>query len=150
MLFKTPSISAQFEAVHPELREALEELDADLRGDGLPELTVTDVGRTTAEQEEIYWRRYHLPNVSEAAARAKARRKFSWHLCGAAVDFRCWQYTPEQRRRIRAWIYRRCPSPLWEFLEHDTGSGVHFHLGRQDFEVRRRYERQNRVSTGAV
>jgi hypothetical protein len=149
VLFKDPPISPELFRVHPELRRVLFELDAKIDGWGFPPLTVTHLARTVAQQEEFYWRTFS--GLPEAAAREKARRKFSWHLCLCAADLRHRDYSPEQAAQITAWVQERCASPLWELLvEETTGTGPHFHLGRRDYEWRRKYEQQTKVSTGAV
>lgn len=150
-LFKSPDLSREFFRIHPELRRVLFELDAKLDAWGWPELTVTHLHRTVGQQEEFKWRGFIAHGLDEAAAREKARRKFSWHLADCAADLRRHVYAPEQLREIRAWIYERCPSPIWEFIDEETGgTAPHMHLARQDFEWRRRYEQRTNTSTGAA
>lgn len=150
MLFKTTDLSAEFFRIHPELRRALFELDAKIEGWDFPPLTLVHLHRTVEQQEQLYWGTFS--GVDEAAARAKARRKFSWHLADCGADLRSRDYSEEQANQIRAWIAERCPSPMWEFLpeEHAGSTGPHFHLARQDFLWRQRYERDTNTSTGAV
>jgi hypothetical protein len=141
VLFKSTSLAAQWASIHPEVRVALGELDDQLDAWGLPTLTVTDAIRTKAQQEDLYWRMYLGSGVLEVAAREKARRKFSWHLTACAVDFRGskpWEAPDE--RRIRSWLRKRCPTPQWECLLHDAGTGVHFHVAHKDFGWRRKWE----------
>ena len=144
MHFKSPSVGAQYMALHPELRRALSELDLQVRDWGLEEICLTQAIRTPGEQEEIYWPRYIGPSVTEEEARAKARRKLSWHLFGTAADIRSKTYTAQERKKIAAWLKERCPRPEWEFIEHNIGHGDHFHLGRRDWLWARDWERRTR------
>jgi hypothetical protein len=139
VLFKTALLGQQYPALHPELRRVLGELDAQLKGWGLPEGTITEGFRTPAEQEELYWRMFL--KLGEREARMKARRKFSWHCVRCAVDFRNHDWTASDRDMIRSWMRNRCTRPEWEVLEHDAGTGLHFHLARVDFSWRRKSEK---------
>lgn len=144
MLFKTEALSAELELVHPELRQVLTELSAQIDAWGFPKLVVTHLVRTVAQQEEYKWKAIAKQHgLSEKDARAKARRKFSWHLASCGADLRRRDYSPKQLREIRAWLYEHCPSPVWEFIdEEEGGTAPHFHLARQDFTWRRKYEQR--------
>lgn len=153
MLFKTPALSAELETVHPELRQVLVALSKQIREWGFPELVVTHLHRTAEQQEEYKWRAIAKQHgLSEKDARAKARRKFSWHRANCGADLRRREYSSKQLREIRAWLYEHCPSPMWEFIdEEEGGTAPHFHLARQDFDWRRKYDAQTlAASTGAV
>ena len=151
MLFKTTALASEFFRIHPELRRVLFGLDAKIDEWNFPSLTLTHLHRTLDQQEDFKWRRFAKQGLAEPEARTKARRLFSWHLADCGVDFRRHIYEPAQLREIRAWIYERCPSPMWEFIdEEEGGTAPHFHLARQDFTWRQRYERDTGKSTGAT
>lgn len=137
MLFKSPKLSTEYGSLHPALRKVLAELDAQLAAWELPGLTITEALRTRDGQEALYWKRLRTPAMTEDKARRLARERFSWHLIGAAADFRNSMYSPAERRQIARWLRTRCPAPAWEVLEHDVGRGDHFHLGIRDFVWRK-------------
>lgn len=129
MLFKTAYMSAQYHSQDSELRAVLFELDAVLKSKGITEFTISEG-----------WRR-HLPG-----------KPFSYHYIGCAVDFRSSEkdakqskmYTSAESRFIMGWLSRRCPPSGWEVLEHDAGTGLHFHLARKDLEGRKKWEAAQR------
>ncbi len=138
MLFKTALIGTQYAALHPELRRVLGELAAQNKEWDLPQLVLTEAFRTPEEQEDIYWRMFS--SLPPAEARMKARRKFSWHLCGCAVDVR----TGDALRAL-AWLQGKYPGPEFELLVHDVGLGKHLHVAYRDFGWRKKYEQTDRV-----
>jgi hypothetical protein len=107
-------------------------------------LVVTDAIRTPQENTKIYSAFYFGRGLSREDAAAKAASRFSWHMVGAAADFRgtSGPYSPEDCVRIGQWLAGRCERPLWEVLEHDVGKGRHFHLGRCDFGWRKDWEKK--------
>lgn len=149
MLFKTTALAAEYPRLHPELRKLLTQLDEHITGLELAPLTLTHVLRTKAEQEELYWARYHTSGVTEATARELARKRFSWHLCACAADFRASCYSAEHRALLRRWLTAKFQKPGWEILEHDIGRGEHFHVAVCDQAWRRKFE-QPESSAGTV
>lgn len=138
MRFKTPSLAQEFARLHPDVIAAVKALDDFSHANRLPELVVTHAIRTPAQQEAIYWRSIaKAKGLSEAEARAEARRKFSWHLCRCAVDLRNNHYTAVQLAQVMDFLKRGREAPLWEVISHDVGRGNHLHLGRRDFSWRR-------------
>ncbi len=133
MLFKTALIGTQYASLHPELRRILGELEKQLEEWDLPKPVLTEAFRSVLEQEEIYWRSF--VGVPEAEARMKARRKFSWHLCGCAADLRV-----GDAHRALAWLQGKYPGPELERVVHDVGYGMHLHIGYRDFGWRKKYE----------
>lgn len=145
MLFKTAAIEQQYPRLHLELRKVLTELEVQNELWELPKLVITEAFRTPAEQEEIYWRSMlkrkdvtgKMVPVPEREARMLARRKFTFHFVGAAVDLRA--HDPD---RALAWLQGR----LWnvraghELLIHDVGTGKHLHVAVRDVEGRKKYE----------
>lgn len=146
MLFKTPAMEAQHAKAHPELREAMAEADATIIGWGLPPLMVTEVERTPGENFAIYFRKGLDEGLTEAHAKWRAERQFSYHLCLCAEDFRSSgrPWTPGERDRIFAMLRARCPKGQWGLLLHDAGTGLHFHLEAKDFLWRRNWEQRHR------
>lgn len=140
MHFKTPEIGLQWGSLHPELRTRLGELDEFLNESGLPTFTVTDAIRTPDEQEGLWWGDYLKKGYLETEARAKARAQFSWHLVATAADFRGFKPWGEERARVWGWLKQHCASSEWELLEHDVGTGRHFHLAYRDFGRRKKWE----------
>lgn len=143
MLFKTTAISTQFRDLHPDLRGLLHVLDAQLEVWKLPPFTVTEALRTKEGQEHIYWAQFSSKGFSEEEARRMARRKFSWHMCGCAADFRSsgQPYSDDERDQISEWLKDKCGGSAWELLEHDIGHGRHFHVAKRDFSWRHKWER---------
>jgi hypothetical protein len=139
MRWTTPQLEAEFLRVHPDVSAVLVGLDEWSRARNLPEVWVTHVLRTQKEQEEIYWPTLvKLHHLSEEAARAKARVRFSWHLVACAVDIRNRNYTGDELQAVMGYLNGRCTPGPWELLSHDVGRGSHVHVGRRDFTWRRR------------
>ncbi len=148
MLFKSTAIASQFRDLHPDLKAVLYVLDAQLDFWKLPPLTVTDALRSADEQEALYTTHYLKKGFAQDEAERMARKKFSWHRVGTAVDFRSsgHPYTDDERDQISQWLHEKCPSPEWELLFHDIGHGKHFHVARQDFLWRRKWEQRGFVA----
>lgn len=142
MIFKTPAMEEQWKDAHPELRDVIGVLEAQLVAWGYPPICVTEVDRTKAENFAIYFQRELADGLTESHARWRAERQFSYHFCGCAVDFRSSgdPYNAGQRERIFWWLRKRCPVGPWGLLFHDTGSGLHFHLERKDGARRKAWE----------
>lgn len=142
MLFKTTRIGSEYPTLHKDLREKLSALETYLKAWSLPGLTITDAQRTVDEQEALYLPVYRKQGASEDDARKLARHRFSWHLLGCAADFRSSgpPWSKAATGRVNAWLKVNCPGALWEVLEHDLGTGLHFHLARRDFLARRHAE----------
>lgn len=140
MLFKSPSLSIQFDGLHPELRRVLKELDAKLAEWGFEQLTITDLWRDRAENAAIYLREGLAAGLTTGDAKWRAEHRFSWHFVMAAADARSTKYTAKQRKFILSWLTHRCPRHEWEVLEHTVGAGMHFHIARKDEEWRRARE----------
>lgn len=135
MKFKTPALADEFARLHPDVIAAVRALDDFSHENRLPELVVTHAIRTPEMQEAIYWRGLaKSKGLSEADARAEARKKFSWHLARCAVDLRNNHYTAVQRRQVMEFLKQGREKPHWEVIEHDVGRGDHIHLGRRDFD----------------
>lgn len=45
-----------------------------------------------------------------------------------AIDFRNVHYTEDQRPKVEAWLYDRCPRPTWGRVFKPHGTGAHYHL----------------------
>ena len=119
MKFKTPALELEFrEALHPDVREALEELDAWSAEQAIPGVVLTCISRN-----------------AESNAKANGKER-SWHLVNAAADLRTWHYTPAQRAAVLGWLQSECPREGWELLLHDAGTGSHIHLARKDMQWR--------------
>jgi hypothetical protein len=147
MNFKSAEIGVQYARLLPEVRQVLAELDERLHQWGSERLTITDAIRTPGEQEELYWHSYVGGGVGPEEARQLAREKFSWHLVGAAADFRALAYNAEERSKIWSWLHERCPAVDWELLIHDVGRGEHFHVAKRSHELRKQWE-DERTSPG--
>lgn len=142
MQFKTPVIASQFLGLHPDLRVLLHDLDEWLWDNKMERLTVTDALRTREDQRRLYTKTYQAQRMSDAEAQDKAFRRFSYHLCACAADFRhtVKPYMADEQKRIWEWLAKHCTGSEWELLEHDLGWGKHFHIARRDFEWRRKWE----------
>lgn len=149
------------DAIHPDLRKLLSDLDRWTEGRGYPPLTLTSLVRTEFEQEAIYaprWlecvRRYEkgekLTRVekahamkcwgkSEAEVRNMARARFSWHLARCAADIRIYNYLPEQLLAVKGWLQDKAREPLWFWLHELTPP--HIHVERRAFDWRKEYDR---------
>jgi hypothetical protein len=136
----------------------VEALDVWSRENGLPEAFVTEILRTPEQQEDIY-SRYALgliaklrdgqdmPPKDRAMAlelsklvlpdiREWARRRFSWHLVGCAVDLRSRHYSMSQLARVMKFLRKRCLGPSWLVLAHDvTAPHIHIQLSRPEKRV---------------
>lgn len=142
MLFKSTAMASEFRDLHPDLRSVLLVLDAQLDFWKLPPLTITDLLRTPVDQERLYTPQYLAKGFSDEDARRMARKKFSWHLVGAAADFRSSgpPYSDDERDRVSEWLNQKCGGSGWELLLHDIGHGKHFHVGRRDWTWKGRWE----------
>lgn len=125
MRFKDAQAEAEFaKRLHPAVRQVLEELDDWCLENALPQVVVTCLGRSGLENQ---------------AANGVTH---SWHLYSCAADIRSKHYTPTQKAVVLSWLTRTCPKPMWELLEHDAGSGSHFHLARRDFSWRNTFSKR--------
>lgn len=141
MIFKGAAMLQESKQLHPDVKFALLDLDDFCKAKGYPEIVVTMVLRTAAQQEEIYWRQIaNSMHLSEIEARKLARKKFSWHKVGCAADIRNRHYTKEQRGQIMLHLLEGRTKGPWEILEHDVGRGDHIHIGRRDFAFRSKWE----------
>ncbi len=141
VLFKQAHLATELRESHPDLRKVLGELEEQLKAWGLPSFTVTDAHRTQRELEEIYTAKYMREGMATGPAKKMAGARRSWHVYRCAVDFRNHDYADADRDMILGWLRNRCPRPMWEVLEHViVGNKPHFHLGRRDFEWRRKFE----------
>lgn len=150
------------ENIHPDLRAFLLTLDAWLKAEGLPELTITMLGRTIDEEVSIYLGFWvglmerlkrgdeTLTKKEETLAREKSKKTpavlmaeakslFSYHFCWCAADIRDKQYTHEQKAEVIKWIKAQCQPPLWLVLEHDI-TAPHIHVQRTDFAWRTKFD----------
>lgn len=137
MRFKSAALDMEFHGgLHPAVKDIVKDLDDWSKEQGLPSVVITHVLRTREDMEVLYWKRIHRqanPPISEALARSMARRKFSWHLVGCAVDIRNNHYLPGQRKAVMAKLRTLAkPAHKFELLEHDIGRGDHIHLGIKD------------------
>jgi hypothetical protein len=151
MKFASPHMEFEFaEGLDDQLRLVVQALDFWSRENGIPEVFVTEVQRTVAEQERIYTRHadkliYKLKAGSQmrpadrtlAVELAKlsrdevmdwARRRFSWHLVNCAIDMRVKHYSETEADQVMEFIHKRCPAPKFEVLKHDV-TAPHIHLG---------------------
>jgi hypothetical protein len=143
--FKTAALEFEFDGVHPGVAATLHALDEYSEAMGLPEVVVTDVLRTPAQQEAIYWRALQKAgNLTEEEARSAARKKFSWHLVAAAVDLRNTHYSRAQLEEAVAFLKKGRSAPMWEVLSHDVGQGHHLHVGRKDFSWRLAFQQKKK------
>lgn len=164
MKFKEPQLEMEFNAMHPDVRRTVMNLDVWSREQGIPEVVVTQVLRSDADQESIYTRHADaliaklrngarlppadkalaekLEAMSAAGRRKWARERFSWHKIGAAADLRNKHYTPAQLAAVMAHLRTGRAGPDWEILSHDVHSGSHLHVGRKDFLYRKDFEQQ--------
>ncbi len=137
MKFKNPALEMEFVAgLHPEVKAVMTDLDEWCQANGYPEVFVTHVLRTRADQEVIYWQmiKNQNPGLSAADARKRARAKFSWHLGGCAIDIRNKSYTKLQLANVMAHLKLGKAPSRWECLSHDVGNGEHIHVGIKDVE----------------
>jgi hypothetical protein len=133
MKFKTPELAEQFARVHPLTHEAVTKLDEWSKGRHFPEVTVTHVYRTPQVQEGIYWKGiFAAGGLTEEAAKAKARSKFSWHLVGCGCDLRNIEYSADQLVAVVNFLREGRDDSAWEILSHDVGRGSHLHVGFKD------------------
>lgn len=130
MLFKTPRIQSEWDRQEPELRAVLEELDAHLKYWGMAPLMLTELGRTGAEDFAIYLREGLKNGLSARHAKWAAEHHFTFHFVDCAADFRSSgkPWTRAEDARVFAWLRKRCPVGEWGLLQHDAGTGLHFHL----------------------
>lgn len=154
MLYKSARIKAEWQLLHTQVRNAWFELDAWLQGQGLEGVTITDVGRTPAENFGIYRARYIAQGMEPAAAEEKAASRFTWHdselMCAADGRGSGEPWGDEVYARVLAWVTARCPVGQFEVLEHDVGRGRHLHIAFRDFLKRREWEQRRRSRAGAV
>lgn len=140
MLFKTPEMSAQYGALHPEIRRLVADIDLKASDLGFAPFTMTEGFRTRREQTRIYTDIYLSEKYTPDEALARAEKQFSWHLCGCAIDFRNHALSTKQRAQVFAWLDERCrPPELWEVKQHNVGAGLHFHVGWRDWDKRARF-----------
>ncbi len=158
MNYKTPVLELEFlEGLDERVRFNIQALDLWSRENGIPEVTVVEVLRTPRENERIYTRHAEqliqkvangdrmrpadrtlateLAGLSRDDVMAWARRRFSWHLVGQAVDIRSRHYSERQAEQVLEFLMKRCPAPEWELLKHDV-AGPHIHVGRKDWKKR--------------
>lgn len=148
------------EGLDPEVRMVIQALDAWSEENSLPRVVVTEVLRSAEEQERIYTEyadklifklktgKKMPPGERELAGQLIkltrdevmdwARRRFSWHRVGQAVDMRSRQYAQSQIDRVMAFLRKRCQGPAFELLEHDI-TAPHIHVAF------RRPEKRNEV-----
>lgn len=165
--FLSPNMQAQFDGVHPDVRELLLRFDAYAVEQGLPATTLTEVWRTPADQVRIYvpfWeaivhksrlnpnelsasQQRELASVlglTKAQLERKALARPSNHLWRCAVDVRTKHYTPTQKQIAATWFSRalkvdgQLPAH-WEFLVHDI-AGPHIHVGRRDADWKAKFD----------
>jgi hypothetical protein len=136
MLFKSPEIGLQWLRCHHKTKEAVTSIDAQVQLWRLPELTITSLARTHAENTTIYLGTFLREGHEPAEALAMAEEKLSYHLEGVecAADFRSSgePYSPSTNDRIHGWMKDQFPSDRYEVLFHDVGRGMHHHLAFKD------------------
>jgi hypothetical protein len=138
MRFKTSNTELEWAALHPLLKDLISRLDAYCLDEGIPEVVITEILRSPADQERLYWRQMQREfSLSEDAARHKARAKDSMHLWGCAVDLRESHWLAGQKKQVVNWLriemakISKKPG-FWEFLPDIHGSGPHVHIARKD------------------
>lgn len=146
MNFKTPRIQSEWDRQEPELRDVLLELDAHLMFWGLPNITVTELHRTKEEAFKLYFAEGRAKGLSAQNAKWRAQRRFTYHFCDCAADFRSSgkPWTKAETDRVFAWLRKRCPVGAWGLLFHDAGTGPHFHLELKSKERRDAWEQAQR------
>lgn len=167
MKFKTTSMELFFrgDLCQRDMHREAEDFDIWSARHGLPEPTVSDLQRPKQRNTDIYFaRNVELRTAattgdlsklslkdqekakwcrgkSDAELLRDAEAQVSWHCFGCAVDFSGNAYTPEQREEINAYFEARLHRPMWEYMLHRVvGENPHFHIGRRDFDHRRRVQ----------
>jgi hypothetical protein len=131
---------SEWPLLHPDVQEVVIALDSWTRAKGWPEVVVTDVLRTRAEQEALYWKSIMAAKkCTEFEARKSARSRFSWHMCFCAADLRDSHYTSAQLDEVVRWLRAHREPPMWEILDHTVGAGRHLHVARRGFDWRTRH-----------
>jgi len=157
MKFATPNLELEFNALHPDVRKAIKDLDEWSKKRGFPEVVVTHCLRTRDDQERIYFKyvqglrkkradkvqltaaEQRISIMSDKDAKAWAREKFSWHLVACAVDIRNIHYTRTQLLEVLGYLKTGRALGPWEILSHDVSNGNHIHVGVKDFAFRKKY-----------
>lgn len=146
MFYKTSYIAQQYITQDSELRRVLSDLDDELAERGIAAFTITEGWRRHSENIATYTANYLAEKKTLAEAKRLAEEQFSYHLVGSAVDFRSsgkehgTPYTTKERLFILEWLRPRCPKDKWEVLEHNVGTGLHFHLARKNLDARAKWE----------
>lgn len=122
MKFKFAHLRDEFPNLHPETWRAAMALDHWSIERKFPEVVVTCVDRSLADQKEIY-----------------GDHRFSWHLVRCAVDIRNSHYSIDQLGRVLEFL-KDGRDEGWEILNHDVGKGSHIHVGFRDPEWRARFK----------
>ncbi len=158
MNFKAPGLELEFrEGLDERVRFNLQALDLWSRENGIPEVWVTQVLRSPQEQERIYTQyaekliyrlkagermrakdrslATELSTLSREDVMSWARRRFSWHMVGQAVDMRSRHYSERQAEMVLEFLMKRCHAPAWEVLKHDV-TGPHIHVGLKEWKKR--------------
>lgn len=132
MLFKSPEIGLQWLRCHDKTRAAVTSIDAQVQLWRLPQITITELSRTHADNTVIYLDAFLKEGHAPDEALAMAEEKLSYHLEGVecACDFRSSgePYSPKDNDRIHGWMKEQFPSEKWEVLFHDVGRGLHHHI----------------------
>lgn len=117
--FKDARTEDQYDSLHQELKDILEEFGHWSASAKIPMPVVTCLGRSDGDNAELY----------------SGKARFSWHIPGKdgiirAMDLRVLHYTPEQKARVFQWFLERCPDPKkFELILKIHGTGPHIHLG---------------------
>lgn len=153
MKFKHDGLAAEYKEIDEGLRNVLDGLDGWSRENKIVEPVATQIFRSKDEQEDIYSRHglvlihklrdgvylddkdralaLELNKLSLPELRDWARRRFSWHMVGCAVDLRIRHYSMSEFRHVMEFLGKRCTGPEWELLSHDV-TAPHIHVGRRD------------------
>lgn len=142
MKFKHPLLALQFDvATEPELRDFALELKAESRRRMWPELVVTCTGRTPEEnkKENGVANSLHLWEPDVIPTKPKFTRALDFSHRPYPTDDLVSEVERWIRQELsrRGFIHRKKPDAekheradgRWEFLNHDVGSGPHFHVG---------------------
>ncbi len=143
MVFKYPGLSREYSQLHPKVKALGDDLDIWVREQGWPDVMITHVVRTAAQQEAWYWKSiYDATKVTEELARAAARKKPSWHFWYCAFDFSSKRYSVTQERRILEYLQSGRGRPDWEIYGHNIGQGDHFHVAFRDVSWKAKWSQQ--------
>lgn len=150
MQFKYPQLQAEYKKIDQRTQNALQELDNFSQANALPEPIITHVHRTLQQSEEIYWKvelveaKSKGATITEAEARTRARKRFSFHMVDTACDLRDYIYTPTQLTLVLSCLRAGRQDGNWEVLGHDVGSGHHLHIAYRNMELYNDWRKVNK------